>query len=430
MLNVERLYEDRNWWSEFLYLIKNLWFVVIIAAAGLAVSVLLVSIMPKTYRAEAMYYLNKSELNSAYFTINEYQYYNLLLLDIEKMLQSKKLYSQIISQNAGESFDVTYEDYQQNLYVRIDATSTFFNVGFDSQDTETAVGISTGIEKIMEAQSAEIVRITSIELVDRTTLDKNPIAPNVKILVILGGLAGAFIGFCVVILRYALGRHVHTYVHAESLSGLRILSRIKYRRLSHLSIDQVIGSSDSSDYTVAKQLLLYGKERNNQKFFTVLSSDQTGKSDLFAFLLARHLAGVEEKTIFVPINPPDEFRMLLGDRYAGKGKLITDTSASPHYYEIIEEATELFDILIGTNRQLSITHKTRSELLVLFSELEKVYDCIVISMDAEEKLIFPLEKLGVFILSATGKSKKRQLKSNAECLKGINARVIGMAYLE
>lgn len=429
---MNNVFEDRLWASDALYIKKNLWKIVLVMIIGIVLSILIVGNIPEVHRAQATYYLNKSDLNSRYFTINEYHLYNMLLLDVEKMLESNKFYKEVevsFSENYSGTM-LTYEGYLNRIYVNIDTESTFFEVGFDHENSVIAERMSAAVESAIIRNASSIIQITSVELVDSTVVLETPVGPNVNVIILTGLVAGVFLGSMLVLVGLLVTSKVNSYADVTALTNQTVLARTKIKKMRNLSAESLIGDNHRDDYQVIRQFILYDRDLHGQKIFSVLPCDESGKNESFALALAGQLGASGERTLYIPINPTDLFQDFLSASYGSKGHVIEALRGVSHYAKVVENVSASMDILIGTNRKIAFTKEKIEEFNALVASFEKDYDMIIVSVGLEEKLIFSLKEKGAFMLAVSNKSEKDKVKNNWRCLNQFKARVIGTAYQE
>ena len=428
---MEKPFEDRSWKNDFVFFFKHLWIILISILLGVAMALLLAVNIPSVYRAQATYYLNKSELNSAFFTINEFEFYNLLLLDIEKLIQSRKFFNEVkaVSPSDPKINKLEHEDYLENLYFEISPDSTFFDVGYDSSDTDLAMSISKRIEMILSREAAKIVRISTVENVDITTLSKEPVAPGKIMLLIIGGILGAFVGIGLVLIKFISGKTLRTHIEAEIVTGKKVLSFTKYN-LKKKNIMHLLNSMHNEDYYRVWQSINNDIEQHRQKVCMILTCDSTGKNEAFAFSLAHYMGKTYDKTLYIPINPSATFSSILTYSYGHENRLIKALIHNEPVSRLIRSVSYSFDILIGTDNRIGFNDETMRQIDVLLNEVEALYDLIIISISAEERLLNKLIHRGPVILSTSGSANRDEVRHIAENFEEMNSRFLGIAYQE
>ncbi len=428
---MERSFEDKNWVSDLFFLFRNLWILAITMVVGIIMALILVVYIPPVYRAHATYYLNKSELNSAFFTINEFQFYNLLLLDIENLIESRRFYDEIKALSAVEN-DIqllSYEDYMAHLYVEISMDSTFFKVGYDSTDQGLAMAVSSRIERVLSREAAKIVRISTVENVDASYLSKEPIAPQKVMLVILGAVLGAFIGMSLILLKFLLSKELKTYIEAETISRKKVLSCTKHgmkgRNITHL-----LNTMKNEDYHFVWQTVNNDIEQHHQKLCTVITSDDSGKNEAFALAFANYMGKSYEKALYIPINPVSTFSNILTERFGHENRLSKALFQKEPLPQLICSVSYSFDILMGTDKRIAFNQESLEKFESLLNEIEKNYDLIILSVSAEERIITKLANRGSVILAASNNSNRENVRYIVDNFKALNARFLGIAYQE
>lgn len=426
---MERSYEDRNWANDLLYFIKNLWIIGVSTIVGIAMAAGLVAGMAPVYRASATYYLNKSELNSAFFTINEFQFYNLLLLDVEKLMESRAFFEALKAAPVGD-YDLeglTMKDYLEHLYIEFNTDSTFFKVGFDSSNTDLAMDISRRIEHILSREAAKIIRISTVKNVDRTYLGEEPVAPNWKMMILFGAVFGAFLGMSVILIRFLFNDELKTYIEAEALSGKKLLSYSKFN-MRKKNIMHMVNSTNNEDYYLVWKTLLNDLEQHGQKLCTVVTCDDTGKNEAFSLTLAHYMGKTFEKTLYIPVNPPKSFSSILTNSYGHENKLIKALNQVEPLSRLIRNVSYSFDILVGTENRVGFNSENLDRFEQLIEELEKTYDLIIISVRPEERLLHRVTQRSSFILAASNNANRKRVQNINGDLMAQGDRFLGIAY--
>jgi len=428
---MEKSYEDRNWANDFLYFFKNLWIAGVSIVLGIAMVVMLIANLSPVYRVSATYYLNKSELNSAFFTINEFQFYNLLLLDIEQLIGSRSFFNEVKAvPGVGINIDdLTMEEYLENLYIEIKTDSTFFKVGYDSSNAEFAMSVSKRIELILSRESAKIVHISTVENVDSSYLSEEPVAPNKVMLILLGAIMGAFIGMSVILVKFLVNGELKTYIEAEIITGKKVLSYSKYN-MKKRNIMHLLNTMNNEDYHKVWQNILNDTEQFRQRFCTVLTCDDTGKNEAFALTLAHYMGKTFEKTLFIPVNPSEPFSSILTYSYGHENRLIKALLQNEPLSKLIRNVSYSFDILIGTDNRINFNLETMNKFDTLLDEIEKTYDLVIVSVSTEERLLNSLAKKGPVILAASNNSSRSKVRHVVSNFEVQDVRFLGIAFQE
>jgi len=428
---MEKSFEDRNWINDLLFFFKNLWLLIITMIVGIILAWMLLASTPSTYRAHATYYLNKSELNSAFFTINEFQFYNLLLLDIEKLIESRTFYEEVKAATGVDDKinQLSYLDYLDFLYIESDTDSTFFKVGYDSPDQELAMKVSNRIESILSREAAKIIRISTVEIVDGSYLLEEPVAPGKIMFILFGAILGAFVGMSVILIKFLLSKELKTYIEAEVISGKKVLSYSKYG-IKVKNIMHLLNSMNQEDYHFVWQTINNDIEHYKQKICIVVTSDNSGKNEAFALTFAHYMGRSYEKTLFIPINPSSSFSSILTYSYGHENRLIKALIQNEPIQKLIRRVSYSFDILTGTDNRIAFNQELLEKFESVLDEIEKNYDLIILSISAEEWLMTKLTNRGSVILAASNNSNRDKVRQSIENFEALRARFLGIAYQE
>lgn len=423
---MNKLYEDRKWMSDIIFFLKHSWIVILTTIVAAVLTIVIASGITNVYRSQSTYYLSKSDLNSSFFTINELQFYNLLLLDVQKMLNSNKFYLEVANQE--DVLPITYQDYLEGLYVYIDTESTFFYIGFDSTSKELAKRVTTNIENILPEQATEIVRITTIELIDEGIVGDTPVSPNRTMIYILGIGAGFVLGIGAILLIYLLTKRVRTSIEVEQIMESPILCHQSIKGIRRRSLpDLAKRGTDESIYLV-KNTVLHEYLNDGVKHFNIIMNDDSGKNEAFALQLAHKVSTMKLKTVLVNINASERYVQTLDGIGMGLRDIQSYMAGRSKLEDIQLTVDNQFDVIGNFQKNMQFQLNDLEPFNEFIDSLKDIYDIIFVTVKADEGCLEKLAEQGPIIDAVSRLSKREIVKSNRRLIELSNARLIGVAY--
>lgn len=206
----------------FLVLWSKIWILIGAAVAGAVIAALytILCVTPMYESTSSLYILSKT---TTLTSLTDLQMGTQLTQDYMVLAKSRNVVEDVIQ---DLDLDMTYEEFLSNVTITNDSNTRILTLAVRNADPYMAKTIVDKYAEITAKKTADVMATEVPNVVDNGVVAKNPVSPNTKKNVILGGLIVFVVAAGVIIARYLLDDSIKTADDAEKYLGLTNLGSI------------------------------------------------------------------------------------------------------------------------------------------------------------------------------------------------------------
>lgn len=232
--NVDEPVGDVDMKELLLVIWRKAWLVVIAAVlcAGLAFGGTKMLVKP-VYQSSVLFYVNNASISAdgliSSLMKEELDVAKQMVDTYAVILHTRRTLDEVLAKAAmdvdAETLSDSIEVAELLLMERVDETE-LFRVHVNWGDPVEAEKLATAIAEVLPARIAEIIDDTSARIVDSAVLPTEPIAPDEKNALILGGLLGVVMSAGFMALRYLFDTRIRSVTALSQYGKLPVLAVI------------------------------------------------------------------------------------------------------------------------------------------------------------------------------------------------------------
>lgn len=189
------------------------------------------------YDANVTFYVNNSaEINDSALTSSDITASQQLIKTYGAIIKSRSVLEEVISQT---QCSYTCEQLQKMIQVEAVDGSQIMRVTVTTGDPQQSAQVANSIAQVLPLHITEIMKTTSIQVVDEAVVDLENRAPNVILLSAIGFVLGGGLAVLVLVIGAVLDDRIYSETYLEKLSDSPLLVKISsstadtqsYRRL-------------------------------------------------------------------------------------------------------------------------------------------------------------------------------------------------------
>ena len=206
----------------FLVLWSKIWILIGAAVAGAVIAALytILCVTPMYESTSSLYILSKT---TTLTSLTDLQMGTQLTQDYMVLAKSRNVVESVIQEL---ELDMTYEQFLDTVTITNDSNTRILTMSVRNADPYMAKTIVDKNAEVTAKKTADVMATEVPNVVDTGVVAENPVSPNTKKNIVLGGLIVFVLAAGVIIVRYLLDDSIKTADDAEKYLGLTNLGSI------------------------------------------------------------------------------------------------------------------------------------------------------------------------------------------------------------
>ena len=206
----------------FLVLWSKIWILIAAAVGGAVIAALytILCVTPMYESTSSLYILSKT---TTLTSLTDLQLGSQLTQDYMVLAKSRNVVEDVIKEL---ELDMTYEQFLDTVTITNESNTRILNLSVKNSDPYMAKTIVDKYAEVTARKTADVMATEVPNVVDKGVVAENPVSPNTKKNIVLGGLIFFVVAAGVIIVRYLLDDSIKTADDAEKYLGLTNLGSI------------------------------------------------------------------------------------------------------------------------------------------------------------------------------------------------------------
>ncbi len=146
-----------------------------------------------------------------------------LTKDYMILIKSRPVLEQVI---ADMELHMKPVELAQKISVTTPTDTRILTIAVKDSDPMLAQKIADAVREASKKQIQDVMGVEKVNTVEKANLPENPVSPNTKMNVLVGGILGLFLSVMFVIVRYVLDDTIKTQEDVEKYLGVSVLGLI------------------------------------------------------------------------------------------------------------------------------------------------------------------------------------------------------------
>lgn len=207
----------------FLIFAKKWWLILLLTlvGSGMAYGITVKYVSP-VYEGKTVLYIGQegSGLGSIGISLGQLEANSQLIIDYKQLALTRLVIDAVIK-NTG--VNISYADFENNTVIETVKDSRLFTVGFRHPDPVIAQLVSTELSKQLTLAVSQIVGVENIRILDQALLPQTPVAPNVMLNTLIGGILGFLASLFIIAIMFMMDDTVKNENDIENLLGVTVM---------------------------------------------------------------------------------------------------------------------------------------------------------------------------------------------------------------
>lgn len=136
--------------------------------------------------------------------------------------------SRLVAKEVIKDLELDYSvgEFQDKVQVDTVRDTRIFKISFEDPNPERVTSIVNRLAEVLMKHAKEIVLVENITVIDKAEVPVEPIKPNKRMNVAIGGILGAMLGTMIIFMIHFLDNTIKTPVDVEKALGLSVLGTI------------------------------------------------------------------------------------------------------------------------------------------------------------------------------------------------------------
>lgn len=208
----------------FTILLDKLAVIILIAVLGAAVALTYTKFMiSPTYQSSTQMYVTNNSTTTTQVNVSELQASSYLTKDFRIVVKSTPVLEQVKS---DLKLSISAEELAQKITVEIPTDTRIMKISVVDTDPFTAKNIADAVREAAKVRIMDVMGIETINTIEEANLADYPIAPNLKLNVLIGFMLGLVLAVVVVLIRFMLDDTIKVQEDVEKYLGISVLGLI------------------------------------------------------------------------------------------------------------------------------------------------------------------------------------------------------------
>lgn len=200
------------------------WFVILLMmiSGGLSYYVTKEKVI-SVYEARTTLFVGKENNQIPEMNLSDISVSNKLVSDYRELIKTNAILNQVIETLA---LDTTPDVIRKKINVRTVNDSRFIYVAVQDPSPKMAAMLADQLSEVLKIKAQEIIGAKNVSIVDYAVIPNYPIAPNLKMNVLIAMVLGIFISLLIILLNVYLDDAIEDDKDVEVVSQLTVLGVI------------------------------------------------------------------------------------------------------------------------------------------------------------------------------------------------------------